>query len=221
MRRTFLPRFLLPALRSLVAAPTPKEQLMTPPAGRAPLHDQLDAPESMATSGRGRMPDGKHRLSHVDVAARLGDRRRRADHARRRRTPDRDRHSRLTPIRATRPRISTSTTTASRTGRPSVDSGSAPFGAKRYNTYGGPWLAGEQDIEALVAAGDKGIDLLPNGHASISIGQVGADRRAAGAEDGQARLHQRLWLLARSRLARQRQSLFRLRRDHLAAARGL
>jgi imidazolonepropionase-like amidohydrolase len=53
----------------------------------------------------------------------------------------------------------------------SVDSGSAPLGAKRYNTYGGPWLAGEQDINALVAAGDKGLDLLPNGHASISIGQ--------------------------------------------------
>ena len=53
----------------------------------------------------------------------------------------------------------------------SVDAGSAPLGSKRYNPYGGPWLAGEQDINALVAAGDKGIDLLPNGHASISIGQ--------------------------------------------------
>jgi imidazolonepropionase-like amidohydrolase len=53
----------------------------------------------------------------------------------------------------------------------SVDSGSAPLGDKRYSTYGGPWLASEQDIEALVAAGDKGLDLLPNGHASISIGQ--------------------------------------------------
>ncbi|WCM25197.1 amidohydrolase family protein [Sphingomonas sp. QA11] len=53
----------------------------------------------------------------------------------------------------------------------SVDSGSAPFGAKRYNTYGGPWLAGERDIEALVAAGAGGIDLLPTGHASIAIGQ--------------------------------------------------
>jgi hypothetical protein len=52
-----------------------------------------------------------------------------------------------------------------------VDSGSAPFGAKRYNSYGGPWLASERDIEALVAAGDKGVDLLPSGHASIAIGQ--------------------------------------------------
>ena len=53
-----------------------------------------------------------------------------------------------------------------------VDSGSAPFGSRRYNTYGGPWLAGEMDIEAIVAAGDKGIDLLPTGHASITLGQL-------------------------------------------------
>ena len=51
-----------------------------------------------------------------------------------------------------------------------VDAGSAPFGSKRYNSYGGPWLAGEGDIAALVAAGSKGIDLLPTGHASIAIG---------------------------------------------------
>ncbi len=51
-----------------------------------------------------------------------------------------------------------------------VDSGSAPFGSSRYNTYGGPWLASEMDIEALVAAGNEGIDLLPTGHASITFG---------------------------------------------------
>lgn len=53
----------------------------------------------------------------------------------------------------------------------SVDEGSAPLGDKRYSTYGGPWLAGEQDFEALVAAGDEGIDLLPSGHASLDIAQ--------------------------------------------------
>jgi imidazolonepropionase-like amidohydrolase len=50
-----------------------------------------------------------------------------------------------------------------------VDQGSAPFAGKRYNSYGGPWLAGESDIEALVAAGPKGIDLLPRGHATLAI----------------------------------------------------
>ncbi|WP_034158730.1 amidohydrolase family protein [Sphingomonas sp. ERG5] len=53
-----------------------------------------------------------------------------------------------------------------------VDSGSAPFGGKRYNSYGGPWLASELETDALVAAGDKGIDLLPTGHASIAIGNA-------------------------------------------------
>jgi hypothetical protein len=52
-----------------------------------------------------------------------------------------------------------------------VDSGSAPFGSKRYNPYGGPWLAGDVAVDALVAAGDKGIDLLPTGHASITVGR--------------------------------------------------
>lgn len=51
-----------------------------------------------------------------------------------------------------------------------VDEGSAPFGTRRYNSYGGPPLAGESDIDALVAAGPSGIDLLPGGHASIAIG---------------------------------------------------
>lgn len=50
-----------------------------------------------------------------------------------------------------------------------VDAGSAPSAGKRYNSYGGPWLAGEQDIDALVAAGPAGIDLLPRGHATLSV----------------------------------------------------
>jgi imidazolonepropionase-like amidohydrolase len=53
-----------------------------------------------------------------------------------------------------------------------VDEGSAPLGSKRYSTYGGPWLAGEGDINALVAAGDGGIDLLPGGRARITIGKA-------------------------------------------------
>lgn len=52
-----------------------------------------------------------------------------------------------------------------------IDEGSALIAGKRYSTYGGPWIAGEQDIAALVAAGDKGIDLLPSGHASLTLGQ--------------------------------------------------
>lgn len=53
-----------------------------------------------------------------------------------------------------------------------VDEGSGPLGDKRYNSYGGPWLSIEQDVDALVAAGEAGIDMLPSGHASITIGQA-------------------------------------------------
>lgn len=52
-----------------------------------------------------------------------------------------------------------------------IDEGSAPVADKRYSTYGGPWLASELDINALVKAGAKGLDLLPGGHASITIGK--------------------------------------------------
>lgn len=52
-----------------------------------------------------------------------------------------------------------------------VDEGSAPLGGKRYSTYGGPWLAGEADFNALIAAGGDGIDMLPSGHASVTIGE--------------------------------------------------
>jgi len=57
------------------------------------------------------------------------------------------------------------------TWKTAVDGGSAPFAGRRYNPYGGPPLAGELDIAALVAAGDKGLDLLPTGHASLSLGE--------------------------------------------------
>lgn len=52
-----------------------------------------------------------------------------------------------------------------------VDQGSAPQLGKRYSSYGGPWLASELDINALVKAGPKGIDLLPGGRARITIGR--------------------------------------------------
>ncbi len=51
-----------------------------------------------------------------------------------------------------------------------VDSGEAPFAGRRYSAYGGPWLASEVDVDALAAAGDKGLDLLPTGHATLSLG---------------------------------------------------
>ena len=57
------------------------------------------------------------------------------------------------------------------TWKTSVDAGSAPAAGKWYATYGGPWLASELDVARLVAAGDKGVDLLPVGHATLTIGK--------------------------------------------------
>ncbi|WP_369027104.1 amidohydrolase family protein [Qipengyuania sp. RANM35] len=51
----------------------------------------------------------------------------------------------------------------------SVDEGHAHIEGKRYSSYGGPWLAGEQDLAALLAAGSNGIDLLPSGHAVARV----------------------------------------------------
>lgn len=52
-----------------------------------------------------------------------------------------------------------------------IDAGAAPAAGKRYLPNGGPWLSVEADIAALVAAGAKGVDLLPGGHASLTIGE--------------------------------------------------
>jgi hypothetical protein len=93
-----------------------------------------------------------------------------------------------------------------------IDTGSAPFLNRRYNSYGGPWLAGERDIEALVKAGPKGIDLLPGGRADY--GAIGSRNRETGLCD-------RIRLRAITDLAGQGQPLFWVGRRHLAASRRL
>lgn len=164
-----------PAHIAATSTPTPKEQLLTPPAGAR--HYTISS-----TAGKHgdiwswTMADGRlaYRMSmslrgwvtETDELVTLG--------------PDR----RATAIAI---RGFTDTGDAAETFRVDpngtahwktvVDSGSAPFADRRYNTYGGPMLAGERDIEALVAAGEKGIDLLPTGHASI---RIGAPTRIAG-----------------------------------------
>jgi imidazolonepropionase-like amidohydrolase len=161
---------LLAATASVVsAAPTPKEQLMKPPA--AARHFTISS-----TAGKHgdiwawTTPDGKqaYRMS-MSLRGWI--------------TEDDELITRGSDGRATAIAIRGFTDSGDATEdfnvdgngvahwKTSIDAGSAPFGTKRYNTYGGPWLAGEGDIEALVAAGDKGLDLLPTGHATISVGE--------------------------------------------------
>ena len=169
MRRILLASLLAATASIAGAASTPKEQLMTPPAGAR--HYTISS-----TAGKHgdvwswTMPDGRvaYRMSmslrgwvtETDELVTFAPDKRPATIAIRGYTDSGD----ATEDFAVDPNGTASWKTV-------VDSGSAPFGAKRYNTYGGPWLAGEMDINALVAAGDKGIDLLPSGHASIRIGQ--------------------------------------------------
>jgi imidazolonepropionase-like amidohydrolase len=169
MRRTILAVLLTASASISTAAPTPKEQLMTPPANAR--HYTISS-----TAGKHgdmwawTMADGRlaYRMSmslrgwvtEDDELITLGGDGRPTAIAVRGYTDEGD---------ATEDFNVDSNGVAH--WKTSIDSGSAPFGSKRYNSYGGPWLAGEKDIEALVAAGEKGVDLLPNGHASMSIGQ--------------------------------------------------
>ncbi len=168
MHRTILAT-LLAATASIAGASTPKEQLMKPPAEAR--HYTISS-----TAGKHgdiwswKTPDGQvaYRMSmslrgwvtETDELVTLG--------------PDR-RPSAIAIRGYTDTGEATEDFSVDASGvahwKTVVDSGSAPFGAKRYNSYGGPWLASELEVEALVAAGDKGVDLLPTGHASIAIGE--------------------------------------------------
>ena len=170
MRRFVLAGLLAAAAAVAVAAPTPKEQLLSPPAG---------ARHYTITSTAGKhgdiwswaLPDGRtaYRMS-MSLRGWV--------------TEDDEVISKGADGRPTAIAIrgytdqgdATENFSVDSSGiahwKTSIDAGSAPYGKKRYSTYGGPSLANEQDIDALVAAGSKGIDLLPSGHASISIGQA-------------------------------------------------
>lgn len=169
MRRLILATLLAATASIAGAAPTPKEQLLVPPSGAR--HFTL----SSIAGKHGdiwswTMPDGRvaYRMSmslrgwvtETDEVVTLDPTRRPTSIAIRGFTDSGD---------------ATETFTVGTNGvadwKTVIDSGSAPFADKHYNTYGGPPLAGEFDIDALVAAGAKGIDLLPTGHASIAIGQ--------------------------------------------------
>lgn len=161
---------LLAATASMaVAAPTPKEQLMAPPAGARHYTISSEAGKH-GDIWSWAMPDGRvaYRMSmslrgwitETDELVTLGADRRATKIAIRGYTDSGDATEDFGVDAGGVGRWKTA-----------VDAGSAPVGARRYNSYGGPMLANERDVDALVAAGDEGIDLLPTGHASIGIGQ--------------------------------------------------
>lgn len=169
MRRLILAALLAASASVAIAAPTPKEQLMTPPAGAR--HYTISS-----TAGKHgdvwswQFPDGRtaYRMSMslrgwVTEDDELV-------------TQGADGRTTAIAVRGYTDQGDATEDFSVDSGvahwKTMVDSGSAPSAGKRYSSYGGPWLASEKDVEALVAAGDKGVDLLPNGHATISIGQT-------------------------------------------------
>lgn len=152
------------------AAPGPatKEQLLTPPAG-ARHYTLSSAAGKHGDNWAWKMPDGRtaYRMSmnlrgwitEVDAVATIG-------------TDARPTAIAIRGFTDSGDATETFSVDADGTARwkTVVDAGSAPFAGKRYNTYGGPYLLSELDLGALIAAGEKGIDLLPSGRASISIG---------------------------------------------------
>lgn len=168
MRRILLAS-LLAATASIAGASTPKEQLMAPPAGaRHYTISSIAGKHGDVWSWT--MPDGRvaYRMSmslrgwvtETDELVTLAPDKRPSAIAIRGFTDSGDATENFDVDAGGVARWKTA-----------VDAGSAPFAAKRYNTYGGPWLASEMDVNALVAAGANGINLLPSGHASIKIGQ--------------------------------------------------
>jgi len=169
MRRTFLAALLAATATIAAAAPATKEELMTPPAG-ARHYTISSVAGKHGDIWSWTLPDGSiaYRMSQSlrgwvtedDEVLTLG-----AD----------GRPTKIAVRGYTDQGDATEDFRVDENGiahwKTAVDSGSAPFGTKRYSPYGGPYLATEKDVEALVAAGDRGIDLLPTGHASITIGE--------------------------------------------------
>jgi hypothetical protein len=169
MRRMMLASLLGAAASMASAAPTPKEQLMTPPPG-ARHYTISSTAGKHGDNWSWTLPDGRvaYRMSmslrgwvtEDDEVMTIGSKGQTTAIAVRGYTDEGDATEEFNVDSGGVAHWKTV-----------VDGGSAPFGSKTYNSYGGPWLAGERDVETLVAAGDKGVDLLPGGHATIRIGQ--------------------------------------------------
>lgn len=166
-RRLILPLLLACAPLAVHAAPLPKDQLMKPPA---------DATHFLVVSEAGKhgdqwrwtLPDGRIAYRHsqalrgwiteTDETVRLG-----SDGL-----PVAIEVRGITPNGDAAETFSIDGDKASWTSL--ADSGSIQGRTGYYYPAGGVSLSDQLLIDRLVAAGDKGVDLLPGGHASLAIG---------------------------------------------------
>ena len=150
-----------------VAAPVPKDQLMKPPE-KAVHYVVFSEAGKHGDQWRWQLPDGSMAyrwsqelrgwISEIDQVVALG--------------PDGS-PTRIT-IRGVTPSGDAAETFSVKDGKVSwtstSDSGSAPAGGF-YLQAGGVSMANEALINRLVAAGPAGVDLLPSGHATLSLGR--------------------------------------------------
>ena len=179
MRRLMLAALLSASVPAL-AAPTAKEQLMQPPAGARHYVLASDAAKH-GDIWSWTMPDGStaYRMSmslrgwitEEDATVKLGADGRPVSIKIRGYNDEGDATEDFSVDPAGR--ASWKTTSGEAT---------APFGNKVYDTKGGPRLINENLINALVVAGDKGVDILPSGHGSVVRGEKTTVAGPAGAK---------------------------------------
>jgi imidazolonepropionase-like amidohydrolase len=164
MRRTIIGLLLAASASVAIAAPTPKEQLLVPPAG---------ADHFVVVSAAGKHGD-EWRWTQADGSLAY-----RESILLRGLVFEQDEVVKLDangkPVGFTIRGVTPSGNSAESfvidqgTGRwkTPVDEGQAPASNGVYNTFGGTFLAGDATVPLFVKAGANGVDLLPSGHGTL------------------------------------------------------
>ncbi|HKX92875.1 MAG TPA: amidohydrolase family protein [Sphingomicrobium sp.] len=161
MRRTIFAALLAASASTALAAPTPKEQLLVPPAN-AEHYVVVSEAGKHGDEWRWTLPDG--RIAYRESILLRGL------------VFEQDQVIKLDsggkPVSITIRGVTPSGDSAETyvidngTGRwkTSVDEGSAPASKGVYNTFGGTFMAGDAVTPLFLKAGAAGVDLLPSGH---------------------------------------------------------
>jgi imidazolonepropionase-like amidohydrolase len=185
MRHIVLAALLATCVSGATAQPTPKEQLLVPPAG-AEHYVVVSEAGKHGDEWRWTRPDGSlaYRQSILlrglvfeqDEVVKLDAAGKPASITIRGVTPSGDSAETFAVDEATARWKTT------------VDEGQAPAAKGAYNTFGGTFLAGGSTVPLFLKAGAKGVDLLPSGHGTLE--RTDTTFRAAGPKGSEtARLY--------------------------------
>ena len=173
MRRSILLALLSASASAVVAAPTPKEQLLVPPSNAEHFVVVSEAGKH-GDEWRWTQPDGSRAyrysqslrgwITETDETIKADSSGIPAEMRIRGVSPSGDQAESYVVSNGQGHWVAT------------VDQGTAPVAGKFYLANGGIHIADEFLIDRLVAAGTKGIDLLPSGHATLTpAGQMTID----------------------------------------------